>query len=125
MIPVATSNKTNGCNPISSNCVVWQGPDIPCIDLCHGDTISEVIYKLAVELCDLLDATSLTGLDLSCLDLNQTPQTQKELLQVIIDTLCSLDGRCTVLDGWYRWWRYYRYYYGNTASVSSVYQSAK
>lgn len=99
MIPVATSNKTNGCNPISSNCVVWQGPDIPCIDLCHGDTISEVIYKLAVELCDLLDATSLTGLDLSCLDLNQTPQTQKELLQVIIDTLCSLDGRCTVLEG--------------------------
>lgn len=99
MIPVATSNRTNGCNPISSNCVVWQGPDIPCIDLCHGDTISEVVYKLASELCDLLDATSLTGLDLSCLDLNQAPQTQKELLQVIIDTLCSLDGRCTTLEG--------------------------
>jgi hypothetical protein len=99
MIPVATSNKTNGCNPISSNCVVWQGPDIPCIDLCHGDTISEVIYKLAVELCDLLDETSLVGLDLSCLNLGVTPTTQKELLQIIIDKLCSLDGRCTTLEG--------------------------
>ena len=99
MIPVATSNKTNGCNPISSNCVVWQGPDIPCIDLCHGDSISEVIYKLALELCDLLDSTSLAGLDFSCLNLGVTPTTQKELIQAIIDKLCSLDGRCTILEG--------------------------
>lgn len=99
MIPVATSNKTNGCNPISSNCVVWQGPDIPCIDLCHGDSISEVIYKLALELCDLLDSTSLIGLDFSCLNLGVTPTTQKELIQAIIDKLCSLDGRCTILEG--------------------------
>lgn len=99
MIPVATSNHTNGCNPISSNCVVWQGPDIPCIDLCHGDTISDVVYKLATELCDLLDATSLTGLDFSCLNLGVTPTTQKELIQAIIDASCSLDGRCTSLEG--------------------------
>lgn len=98
MIPVATSNHTNGCNPISSNCVVWQGRDIPCIDLCHGDTISDVVYKLATELCDLLDATSLTGLDFSCLNLGVTPTTQKELIQAIIDALCSLDGRCTSLE---------------------------
>ena len=39
------------CNPISSNCVIWGGPDIECINLCKGDTITDVTYKLALELC--------------------------------------------------------------------------
>ena len=52
MIPF-NSNKTGGCDNVSSNCVVWQGPDLPCIDLCHGDTISNVIAKLCEELVEL------------------------------------------------------------------------
>jgi|21_taG_2_1085346.scaffolds.fasta_scaffold01138_2 hypothetical protein len=52
MIPY-NSNKSGGCNNVSSNCVVWQGPDLPCIDLCHGDTISDVIAKLCEELVEL------------------------------------------------------------------------
>lgn len=99
MIPVATSNSTNGCAPISSNCVLWQGPDIPCIDLCHGDTVSDVVYKLATELCDLLDATNIQGIDFSCLNLQVAPSNQKELIQAIIDASCSLDSRCTALEG--------------------------
>ena len=39
MIPTNSSATTNGCDNISSNCVIWQGPDISCIDLCNGDTI--------------------------------------------------------------------------------------
>ena len=35
--------KDRGCNPVSSNCVVWQGPDLACIDLCKGDTVSNVV----------------------------------------------------------------------------------
>lgn len=52
MIPL-NSNKTGGCDNISSNCVIWQGPDLPCIDLCKGDTISDVIAKLCEELSEL------------------------------------------------------------------------
>ena len=40
MKPLNLDNKP--CSPISSNCVVWQGPDIPCIQLCTGDTVSDV-----------------------------------------------------------------------------------
>ena len=47
MIPTNSSITTNGCDNISSNCVIWQGPDIACIDLCSGDTISEVTKKIA------------------------------------------------------------------------------
>lgn len=85
------------CSPISSNCVVWQGPDLPCINLCKGDTISDVIAKLAVELCDLIDQAcqcepDLVGLDLKCvLPSGQTPpQTLKALIQLIIDYICEL-----------------------------------
>ena len=40
MIPT-NSNNPNNCDPISSNCVVWQGPDLPCVEICTGDTISD------------------------------------------------------------------------------------
>ena len=54
MIPTNSSGTTNGCDNISSNCVVWQGPDIACIDLCSGDTISEVTAKIATKVCDII-----------------------------------------------------------------------
>jgi hypothetical protein len=54
MIPNSQSN-TNGCTPISSNCVIWQGPDIPCIQICNGATVSDVIALLAQEICDTAD----------------------------------------------------------------------
>ena len=100
MIPVSSNNLTNGCNPISSNCVVWQGPDIPCINLCTGDSVSDVVAALATELCTLLDQTSLSNLDLSCLNLDpqNIPSNFSEFQQLIIDELCSLGGRCSSLE---------------------------
>jgi len=62
------------CSPISSNCVIWQGPDIPCIKLCAGDTISDVIFKLATELCTVLDTLNVTNYDLSCFNLTLVVQ---------------------------------------------------
>ena len=53
MIPNNSSN-TNGCNPISSNCVIWQGPDIPCLELCNGATVSDVVALLAEQICNTL-----------------------------------------------------------------------
>ena len=51
MIPSTNGNSApKGCNPISSNCVIWQGPDLPCIDLCTGDSISSVVAKLCQQL---------------------------------------------------------------------------
>ena len=46
--------KTKGCSPVSSNCVVWQGQTLPCLDLCKGDTVSDVVFKAATELCTLM-----------------------------------------------------------------------
>lgn len=96
MLPV-NSNTTSPCVNVSSNCVIWQGPDIPCINLCHGDSISQVVAKLAEQLCDLTDQIvsvepSLEGLNLLCvLPQGQTaPTTIAGVIQLIIDYICNL-----------------------------------
>lgn len=95
MIPTNSSNSTNGCDSISSNCVIWQGPDISCIDLCNGDTISDVTAKLAQLVCDLIEDgvtanPNLTGLDMTCLNIpGTTPTTLVPVLQEMINAICE------------------------------------
>lgn len=95
MIPTQSSSDTNGCNNISSNCVIWQGPNIACIDLCTGDTVSEVVAKLAEKLCDIISGVQsepdLSGFDLKCaLPSGTAPSTLKDNLQAIVDYICAL-----------------------------------
>ena len=73
------------CSPISSNCVIWQGPDIPCIKLCTGDTVSDVIFKLATELCTIIDQLNVSNYDLSCFNLTACPPEDfQALIQFLI-----------------------------------------
>jgi len=81
------------CSPTSSNCVIWQGPDLDCIKLCKGDTISDVIASLATELCNVMDQLSITNYDLSCFNLvGCKPETYQELLQFLIEQICLAQG---------------------------------
>jgi hypothetical protein len=98
MIPTNSSGTTNGCDNISSNCVVWQGPDITCIDLCTGDTITDVTHKLATKVCKLItdgvtSNPSLTGLDLTCLNIpGITPTDLVPVLQAMVVQICANTG---------------------------------
>ncbi len=81
------------CNPISSNCVVWQGPDITCIDLCNGDNVSDVVYKLATELCKIMETLKVSNYDLTCFNLtNCGPSDFQALIQLLISKICELEG---------------------------------
>lgn len=94
MISTSSSATTNGCDNISSNCVIWQGPDIACIDLCNGDTISEVTKKIGDKVCQIITDgvtanPNLTGLDLSCLNIQgTTPTTLVPVLQAMVTQIC-------------------------------------
>ena len=91
MKPINLDNSP--CSPISSNCVIWQGPDIPCIKLCNGDTVSDVVYKLGMELCNIMDLLDVNGYDLSCFDLASCkPQNIQELIQFLIGRICALEA---------------------------------
>ena len=88
-----TNAEETGCSPISSNCVIWQGQDLPCIKLCKGDTVSIVIAKLAAELCSLIDTFKLENYDLACLNLGDCPPEDfQELIQLLIERICALEG---------------------------------
>jgi hypothetical protein len=92
-LPIQPTNTQAGCNPVSSNCVIWQGPDIPCITLCKGDSISDVTFKIATELCTLVDQLNITGFDVSCFPpICPKPESIHDLIQFILDTLCELQA---------------------------------
>ena len=91
MIPSNSNNKA-GCDPISSNCVIWQGPDLTCVNVCHGDTVSDVVANLCTELALLISADG-TGVDVDAINTGSltgsTSTTLTELIQQIIDNLVA------------------------------------
>ena len=104
MVPITSNLNKDNCSPVSTNCVIWQGPDLSCINLCTGDTVSEVVYKLAVEICDLKDQLNLHDLDLKCLVDNciTCPDPDKILgvvLQLLINKVCDLQEIISSLSG--------------------------
>jgi hypothetical protein len=81
---------------------VWQGPDLSCINLCAGDSISDVTYKLASELCAIKDLTDISTVDFDCLltGCANTPNpevTIAGILQLIIDDTCCSVEELTVI----------------------------
>jgi len=95
MNPVRSNSNPDpnaNCTPLSSNCVVWQGPDISCLSLCSGDTITDVVYQLALKVCELNDNLfDVAGIDVNCLlgVGDTTPETQEALIQLIVNKLCE------------------------------------
>ncbi len=100
MKPYKSSSEKENCVPISSNCVTWQGPDISCINLCKGDSVSDVVYKLATELCAIQESTDMSMVDFDCLlglcaNSPEPEQTVAGILQLIIDNICCSVGTLT------------------------------
>lgn len=100
MKPFSSSSEKENCSPVSSNCVEWQGPFITCINHCKGDSVSDIVYKLSQEVCDIQGGASVGNINVTCL-LNacttlQAPNgTLGSLLQTIVDSICCSVGTLT------------------------------
>lgn len=102
MLPVKTNLSGSGCSPVSSNCVVWEGSCIQCLNVSTGDTISSVVAQLATQICTLNGSIGLTDIDFSCLVNTSlsTPQPSKTLssfLTLIISKVCTIDSLVAAL----------------------------
>lgn len=81
---------------VSSNTVVWQGPDIPCIELCTGDTVSTVVAKIAEHMCKMVsDLEDLKTLTFECLldcpnNCDPKDYSLKAIIQLLLDNDCKL-----------------------------------
>jgi hypothetical protein len=105
MIPSINGNSApKGCNPVSSNCVIWQGPNLPCIDLCTGDSISAVVAKLCEQLVALKGNTAsegsidVTALSPGCLQEiypDLTFENLDDYINALVAYVCSLDPDAT------------------------------
>ena len=99
MLPTKSNTAEQGCSPVSSNCVIWQGPSLSCINLCNGDTVSDVMHKVATDLCTLKSELDLSDLDLECLltfcaatNPAPTERTLSAVLEFIVDKICCLNN---------------------------------
>lgn len=105
-----TRSRTGTCLPTSSVCVKWEGPIIPCLDICKGESIEQIIVELGSIVCTTKDSINISSLDFDCLvPQNQSnPATIKQLLQLLITKSCETstvdpgtgggDGTLPVID---------------------------
>lgn len=86
-----TRSRTGTCLPTSSVCVKWEGPIIPCLDICKGESIEQIIVELGSIVCTTKDSIDISSLDFDCLvPQNQSnPATIKQLLQLLITKSCE------------------------------------
>lgn len=95
------SHDNPGHEIISSRSVIWQGEDIPCINLCKGDKIDTVISKLALLLCSSGSVIDISDVNMKCLleAYATRPTSVIVLLQLIIDKVCTVAEAVGNLNG--------------------------
>lgn len=89
---LTTRSKSGTCLPTSSSCVRYEGPNIPCITVCQGESIEQVLYDLATIVCTTQSSLDISSLNFDCLVPagGNNPATLKELLQLIITKSCTV-----------------------------------
>ena len=102
MTPTRSNLNRETCSPVSSNCVIWQGPDITCLNLCKGDTISDVMYKLATDVCTLIENVGISDVDLTalvnvCIASPEPVKTLTNVLNLIIAKVICIDDALNAL----------------------------
>lgn len=95
MTPTNSSNKGTAAPVNSSKGILWQGPDLQCINVCKGENVSDVVASVATEVCKILDTLDLKDLDLkclidTCLACPEPDKTLKTALRLIINKVCEL-----------------------------------
>jgi len=93
MLRPINKSKTKTAAMGSSNQILWDGPNIPCIDLCKGDTITDVVYKLATEVCKIMEQLDPANYNLECLELDHCDNiTFQQLFQALINQVYCENG---------------------------------
>lgn len=98
----SSNNKYTTPKSLSSNDVMWNGPDLGCIGLCTNDTISDVQAKIAIKLCEFMEEFDLSEIDLKCLydACEICPDPEKNITNVfrlLINSFCELKAKVDAL----------------------------
>jgi hypothetical protein len=85
----------NLIDPVFSDQVIWNGPDIPCLKICKGQKLSAIIANLAAKVCQVLSPYDLSSLTLDCAleifgQLEPVERTITSVFQILLDNDCGL-----------------------------------
>jgi hypothetical protein len=89
------NNSLSGCTQATgSDCITWTGPDIPCLGITQGMSITDTENIIACKVCELAEDIDVSTVDLSCL-IAQTNYTSdqknvKLILELLLENQCSL-----------------------------------
>lgn len=94
---------SSNCVTTASSCIKWDGPEIPCLDICAGDELNDFLHALASKICAVTGINDFSTLSLQCLvdKLNvviPTERTLINLLQLAFDNDCKLKDLIDALD---------------------------
>jgi len=103
-MPPRPINRSKNDSNVSSNNIIWDGPNIPCIELCSGDTVSNIVYKIAKEICRMVDdVESLKTLTFECLvdcptSCDPKDYSIKAIFEVLLANDCKLQGMIKAIE---------------------------
>lgn len=99
-----SNNPSSNClQKISSNCIVWQGDVNTDLNICKGDTITEVINTLLTQILASLEGTNITvNIDGVCNKVNDElagkTKTLPTILQALVNVICDLSSEITAIQ---------------------------
>lgn len=95
--PVNSSYGSGSTKSFTTNDIVWQGPDIPCLNLCQGEKISDTMAKIANKICEIQQEFDLSDFDFKCLidACDSCPEPERNVLAVL---KLLRDGYCELKE---------------------------
>ena len=87
--PTNSSNKSLSCNPVSSECVIYNNQNLDCFEICAGDSVGDVLFGLGTILCEF--TTKEYSL---CINQPHTVNLE-EALTLLADSICELQNQVT------------------------------
>lgn len=80
---------------INQDCVLWEGNNLPCINVFKGDTITTTVHELATVVCEQYESIkNLKNLNLFCLDKSCVncleDKVIKDYIQMLLDNDCKI-----------------------------------
>jgi len=94
-MPINKREKQRDCITSYTNCIKYDGPDIPCIGVYNGDYINQIICVIVDKICQLTTPMDISSISTQCLldQFNIQEPGNKNIatyLQLLIDNDCSL-----------------------------------
>lgn len=90
--------RNEGCNPISSDCVTYEGQsNCELLQGCYGESVTDVIERIDGAICTLNDILNAEGLeyDQECLGMECGIENIKDVLNILLKKFCEIKNNVT------------------------------